>query len=43
MENIHKTCVRFGKEQTGYVNYLRGANIGGFIKVAEAMKAQGVV
>jgi len=43
MENIHKTCVRFGKEPNGYVNYLRGANIGGFIKVAEAMKAQGVV
>jgi glutamate dehydrogenase (NADP+) len=43
MENIHKTCVRFGKEPNGYVNYLKGANIGGFIKVAEAMKAQGVV
>ena len=43
MENIHKTCVRFGKEDNGYINYLKGANIGGFIKVAEAMKAQGVV
>ncbi|MDM1048012.1 NADP-specific glutamate dehydrogenase [Sphingobacterium hotanense] len=43
MENIHKTCVRYGKEPNGYVNYLKGANIGGFIKVAEAMKAQGVV
>ncbi|MFZ4263252.1 NADP-specific glutamate dehydrogenase [Sphingobacterium sp. HJSM2_6] len=43
MENIHKTCVRYGKDNNGFVNYLRGANIGGFIKVAEAMKAQGVV
>ena len=43
METIHKTCVRFGKEPNGYINYLKGANIGGFIKVAEAMKAQGVV
>lgn len=43
MENIHKTCVRYGKDSNGFVNYLRGANIGGFIKVAEAMKAQGVV
>lgn len=43
MENIHKTCLRYGKEENGYVNYLKGANIGGFIKVANAMKAQGVV
>ncbi|MCI0921828.1 NADP-specific glutamate dehydrogenase [Sphingobacterium rhinopitheci] len=43
MENIHRTCIRYGKEECGYINYLRGANIGGFIKVAEAMKAQGVV
>ncbi len=43
MENIHKTCVRYGKDSNGFVNYLRGANIGGFIKVAEAIKAQGVV
>ncbi len=43
MENIHKTCVRYGKEPNGYINYLKGANVGGFIKVAEAMKAQGVV
>lgn len=43
MENIHKTCVRYGKEPNGYINYLRGSNIGGFLKVAEAMKAQGIV
>lgn len=43
MQNIHKTCVRYGKEENGYINYLKGANIGGFVKVAEAMKSQGVV
>jgi len=43
MHNIHKTCIRYGREDCGYINYLKGANIGGFIKVAEAMKAQGVV
>jgi glutamate dehydrogenase (NADP+) len=43
MQNIHKTCVRYGKEENGYINYLKGANIGGFIKVAEAMKSQGVL
>ena len=43
MENIHKTCLKYGKEDDGYINYLKGANIGGFIKVASAMKAQGLV
>lgn len=43
MNNIYKTCVRYGKDKDGYINYLRGANLGGFIKVAEAMKAQGVL
>lgn len=43
MANIHATCVQYGVEESGYINYLKGANIGGFIKVAEAMKAQGVV
>ncbi|MFD2966481.1 NADP-specific glutamate dehydrogenase [Sphingobacterium bambusae] len=43
MENIHQTCVRYGKDNDGYINYLRGANIGGFVKVAAAMKSQGVV
>ncbi|MFW5821659.1 MAG: glutamate dehydrogenase, partial [Bacteroidota bacterium] len=43
MQNIHKTCLRYGKEDDGYVNYVKGANIGGFVKVADAMIAQGVV
>jgi glutamate dehydrogenase (NADP+) len=42
MVSIHKTCVTYGKE-AGFVNYVKGANIGGFIKVADAMLAQGVV
>ncbi|MBN1767767.1 MAG: NADP-specific glutamate dehydrogenase [Prolixibacteraceae bacterium] len=43
MISIHNTCVKYGSEGDGYVNYLKGANIGGFIKVADAMIAQGVV
>jgi glutamate dehydrogenase/leucine dehydrogenase len=43
MQNIHETCVKFGKEDSGYVNYVKGANIGGFVKVADAMLAQGIV
>jgi len=42
MTNIHHTCEIYGKEGQ-YINYLKGANIGGFVKVAEAMLAQGVV
>jgi glutamate dehydrogenase (NADP+) len=42
MHNIHQCCLHYG-EDDGYVNYLRGANIAGFAKVAEAMLAQGVV
>jgi glutamate dehydrogenase (NADP+) len=42
MKNIHATCVKFGKEGD-FINYVKGANIGGFVKVAEAMMAQGVV
>ncbi len=42
MKNIHATCVKFGSEG-GYVDYVKGANIGGFVKVANAMLAQGVV
>ena len=42
MKAIHKTCVRYGKDN-GYVNYVKGANIGGFVKVADAMIDQGVV
>jgi glutamate dehydrogenase (NADP+) len=43
MINIHSTCVKYGTEKDGYINYVKGANIGGFIKVADAMIAQGVV
>jgi glutamate dehydrogenase (NADP+) len=43
MESIHKTCVQYGKEKDGSVNYVKGANIGGFVKVAEAMLGQGHV
>ena len=41
MKNIHDTCVKYGKEGDK-INYVKGANIGGFIKVADAMIAQGV-
>jgi glutamate dehydrogenase (NADP+) len=43
MLNIHETCVKFGSTEDGFVDYVKGANIGGFIKVANAMLAQGVV
>ena len=43
MKNIHEQCVRYGRQDDGYVNYVRGANIAGFMKVAEAMMAQGVL
>jgi glutamate dehydrogenase (NADP+) len=43
MKNIHATCVKYGKQDDGFINYVQGANIGGFIKVADAMLAQGVV
>jgi glutamate dehydrogenase (NADP+) len=43
MKNIHETCVNYGKDSDGYVNYVKGANIGGFIKVANAMITQGIV
>jgi glutamate dehydrogenase/leucine dehydrogenase len=43
MVEIHQTCVKFGKQDDGYVNYVNGANIGGFVKVADAMLAQGYV
>jgi len=42
MSDIHKSCLEFGSEKE-YVNYVKGANIAGFVKVAEAMLAQGVV
>ena len=43
MINIHQTCVKFGKQEDGFINYVKGANIGGFVKVANAMLAQGYV
>ena len=43
MEDIHAACVKYGTEPDGYVNYVKGANIAGFIKVADAMMAQGVI
>jgi glutamate dehydrogenase (NADP+) len=42
MKSIHENCVRYG-EADGFVNYVRGANIAGFVKVADAMLAQGCV
>jgi glutamate dehydrogenase (NADP+) len=43
MINIHKNCVKWGTESDGFINYVKGANIGGFVKVADAMLAQGLV
>ena len=43
MKSIHANCVRYGKDQDGFVDYVRGANIAGFVKVADAMLAQGCV
>ncbi|AOC94981.1 MULTISPECIES: NADP-specific glutamate dehydrogenase [Flavobacterium] len=43
MIGIHNQCKKYGAEEDGYVNYVKGANIAGFVKVADAMLAQGVV
>ncbi|HLV16270.1 MAG TPA: NADP-specific glutamate dehydrogenase [Pseudomonas sp.] len=43
MQSIHHACVSYGREENGFVNYVKGANIAGFVKVADAMLAQGVV
>ena len=43
MRNIHQMCVTYGEEPDNFVNYVKGANIGGFVKVANAMIAQGLV
>ncbi|MDR0232082.1 MAG: NADP-specific glutamate dehydrogenase [Dysgonamonadaceae bacterium] len=43
MNNIHDACVTYGKQANGYVNYVKGANVAGFMKVAKAMMAQGVI
>ena len=41
MSDIHEQCVKYGTEPDGYVNYMKGANIAGFMKVAQAMLEQG--
>ena len=43
MDAIHTACVKYGTQPDGYINYVKGANIAGFMKVAEAMLAQGVI
>ncbi|OMP32510.1 NADP-specific glutamate dehydrogenase [Mangrovimonas sp. DI 80] len=43
MANIHEACIEYGKDENGYIDYVKGANIAGFVKVADAMLAQGVV
>lgn len=42
MADIHSQCVEYGKQSDGFINYVKGANIAGFMKVAKAMMAQGV-
>ncbi|NLJ82167.1 MAG: NADP-specific glutamate dehydrogenase [Bacteroidales bacterium] len=42
MNNIHENCLKYGTEENGYINYVKGANIAGFIKLADAMIEQGV-
>ena len=43
MSEIHEACIEYGSEENGYIDYVKGANIAGFVKVADAMLAQGVV
>jgi glutamate dehydrogenase (NADP+) len=43
MKNIHDACIKYGTEKDGYVNYVKGANIAGFMKVAKAMMSQGIL
>ncbi len=43
MNNIHQMCLKYGTQSDGYIDYVKGANIAGFVKVADAMLAQGVV
>lgn len=43
MNNIHENCVKYGTDSDGYINYVKGANVAGFLKVAKAMMAQGIV
>jgi glutamate dehydrogenase (NADP+) len=43
MANIHENCVKYGTQEDGYINYVKGANIAGFMKVAKAMMSQGIL
>jgi len=43
MSEIHAQCVRYGRQPDGYINYMKGANVAGFLKVAKAMLSQGIV
>jgi glutamate dehydrogenase (NADP+) len=43
MHNIHATCCQYGRKDDGHVDYVDGANIGGFVRVARAMIAQGAL
>lgn len=43
MSDIHASCIEYGKDEDGYIDYVKGANIAGFVKVADAMLAQGIV
>ena len=43
MDNIHEQCIKYGTEADGYINYMKGANIAGFMKVANAMMQQGII
>ncbi|OIP83395.1 MAG: glutamate dehydrogenase [Porphyromonadaceae bacterium CG2_30_38_12] len=43
MREIHTQCVQYGRETDGYINYMKGANVAGFLKVAKAMLAQGII
>lgn len=43
MHNIHEQCVKYGRQPDGYINYVKGANVAGFMKVAHAVMAQGII
>ena len=43
MQHIHEQCMRYGRDAKGNIDYVKGANIGGFVRVADAMLAQGHV
>ena len=43
MKDIHAACVKYGTDADGYVDYVKGANIAGFLKVADSMLDQGII